>query len=115
MNNKTAHRILWVAVAILSLLSIPVFAQDAEGIIDREAFENPSNEYRITQYQLTPQTLKKYPEYGFDRHRGYPTAKHRQALIEHGPIPEHRLSFRPVREAARNFGLEQTEPKKVRT
>jgi ribonuclease HII len=45
-----------------------------------------------------------YPEYGFDRNRGYPTAQHREALQRLGPIPEHRTSFRPVREAlhARN-------------
>lgn len=38
-----------------------------------------------------------YPEYGFDRHAGYPTAEHLQALERHGPCPEHRLSFGPVR------------------
>ena len=70
---------------------------------------------KVARDSMMDELHKEYPEYGFDRHRGYPTAKHRQALIEHGPIPEHRLSFRPVREAARNFGLEQTEPKKVRT
>jgi ribonuclease HII len=40
-----------------------------------------------------------YPQYGFDRHRGYPTAQHREALQSLGPMPEHRTSFRPVREA----------------
>lgn len=44
-----------------------------------------------------------YPDYGFDRHKGYPTAVHRKALLLHGPTPEHRLSFRPVREAAEHF------------
>jgi ribonuclease HII len=34
-----------------------------------------------------------YPHYGFDQHKGYPTAKHRLALIEHGPCIEHRRSF----------------------
>ena len=45
-----------------------------------------------------------YPEYGFDRNRGYPTAQHREVLQRLGPMPEHRISFRPVREAlqARN-------------
>ncbi|HNI73634.1 MAG TPA: ribonuclease HII, partial [Accumulibacter sp.] len=38
----------------------------------------------------------RYPQYGFDRHMGYPTALHRQALIEYGPCPEHRRSFAPV-------------------
>jgi len=40
-----------------------------------------------------------YPHYGFDRHKGYPTAAHRQALIEHGPCPEHRRSYAPVRQS----------------
>ena len=39
-----------------------------------------------------------YPQYGFDRHKGYPTASHLAALAEHGPCPEHRTSYKPVRE-----------------
>ena len=37
-----------------------------------------------------------YPQYGFDKHKGYPTAAHLAALHEHGPSPLHRRSFRPV-------------------
>ena len=40
-----------------------------------------------------------YPGYGFDRHKGYPTAMHRSALVTLGPCPAHRLSFGPVRTA----------------
>lgn len=40
----------------------------------------------------------RYPQYGFDRHMGYPTAVHLAALRRHGPSPEHRRSFGPVRE-----------------
>ncbi len=39
-----------------------------------------------------------YPQYGFDRHMGYPTALHLRALQEHGPSPVHRRSFSPVRQ-----------------
>ena len=39
-----------------------------------------------------------YPQYGFDGHKGYPTAAHLAALRLHGISPEHRKSFRPVRE-----------------
>ena len=38
-----------------------------------------------------------YPHYGFDRHKGYPSAAHRAALLAHGPCPEHRRSYAPVR------------------
>ena len=34
-----------------------------------------------------------YPEYGFARHKGYPTKEHRQKVIELGPCPLHRRSF----------------------
>jgi ribonuclease HII len=39
-----------------------------------------------------------YPQYGFDGHKGYPTASHLAALREHGVSDVHRRSFRPVRE-----------------
>ncbi len=38
-----------------------------------------------------------WPEYGFDRHKGYPTAAHRRALAEYGPCEIHRMSFRGVK------------------
>ncbi|MDG4554851.1 MAG: ribonuclease HII [Candidatus Competibacter sp.] len=38
----------------------------------------------------------RYPRYGFARHKGYPTAAHREALRRFGPCPEHRRSFAPV-------------------
>ncbi|MBI1397868.1 MAG: ribonuclease HII [Betaproteobacteria bacterium] len=41
-----------------------------------------------------------HPEYGFVRHKGYPTVEHLAALRRHGPTPHHRLSFAPVRAAA---------------
>jgi len=40
---------------------------------------------------------EKHPEYGFDRHKGYPTKDHIAALEKYGPLPCHRKSFKPVR------------------
>ena len=40
-----------------------------------------------------------HPQYGFDLHKGYPTPAHLAALSLHGPCPQHRRSFAPVREA----------------
>ncbi len=39
---------------------------------------------------------RQYPQYGFARHMGYPTAAHLEALRVHGPSPVHRRSFGPV-------------------
>ena len=43
-----------------------------------------------------------YPEYGFGKHVGYGTAAHQKAMEEFGLTPEHRRSFRPVREISEN-------------
>lgn len=42
---------------------------------------------------------QRYPEYGFDKHKGYPTHQHLAALERNGVLPEHRRSFGPVRRA----------------
>ena len=39
---------------------------------------------------------RRYPGYGFDRHKGYATAAHLEALRRHGPCPAHRKTFAPV-------------------
>ncbi len=39
---------------------------------------------------------KSYPNYGFAKHKGYPTAYHMDALKQHGPCSHHRRSFKPV-------------------
>lgn len=39
-----------------------------------------------------------FPQFGFDRHKGYPTKAHKTAIAEHGPSLIHRLSFKGVRE-----------------
>ena len=40
---------------------------------------------------------QRHPQYGFDRHKGYPTCAHLAALREHGVCAAHRRSFAPVR------------------
>lgn len=39
----------------------------------------------------------RYPQYGFERHKGYGTAAHLAALQTHGVLPEHRAGFAPVK------------------
>ncbi|WP_459618441.1 ribonuclease HII [Bordetella sp. 2513F-2] len=39
-----------------------------------------------------------YPQYGFDRHKGYGTPQHLESLRLHGPCPAHRRSFAPIRD-----------------
>jgi ribonuclease HII len=48
---------------------------------------------KVYRDDLICQLAEQYPEYGLDRHKGYGTSQHRQALIEHGATPEHRQKF----------------------
>jgi ribonuclease HII len=47
----------------------------------------------------------RFPPYGFGRHKGYGTAAHQAALCLHGPCPEHRQSFAPLRALAETAPL----------
>lgn len=46
-----------------------------------------------------------YPQYGFARHKGYPTPDHLHALERYGPTPHHRMSYAPVRQQSLFAGM----------
>ncbi|MCZ6746879.1 MAG: ribonuclease HII [Acidobacteria bacterium] len=48
---------------------------------------------KVTRDGLMEQYEKVYPGYGFQRHKGYPTADHRRAILRLGPTPIHRRTF----------------------
>ena len=51
---------------------------------------------KVTRDRLMLEWHARYPQYGFDRHKGYGTAAHLAALRRHGPSPCHRLTFKGV-------------------
>jgi ribonuclease HII len=51
---------------------------------------------KVTRDRLMVTYAKRYPAYGFERHKGYPTREHYQCLRAHGPCAIHRLTFRGV-------------------
>jgi ribonuclease HII len=51
---------------------------------------------KVTRDHLMAELGACYASYGFERHKGYGTAQHQQALRQWGPCPEHRMSFEPV-------------------
>ncbi len=57
---------------------------------------------KVARDRMMVELHEQFPQYGFAGHKGYPTAQHRQAIIEHGVTHLHRASFRPVREALEN-------------
>ena len=53
---------------------------------------------KVTRDRMMAVYHQHYPQYGFDRHKGYPTKAHKEAIREHGVCPIHRRTFRGVAE-----------------
>ena len=84
---------------------LPVLDVRAEAIVQGDALvpaiSAASILAKVHRDRLCAQLHAQYPHYGFDRHKGYGTAEHLQALTEHGPCPWHRTSFAPVARSLR--------------
>ena len=48
---------------------------------------------KVTRDRVMQELAEQHPNYGFERHVGYGTKVHREAIIAHGPTPYHRLTF----------------------
>jgi len=81
----------------------PTFAYPARAVIGGDgliaAISAASIIAKVYRDGVLEQLHEQYPDYGFNRHRGYPTAYHRRQLARLGPCPAHRCSFAPVRAA----------------
>lgn len=53
---------------------------------------------KVTRDRIMREYHQDYPEYEFDRHKGYPTQRHREKIRQFGPCPIHRKTFKGVKE-----------------
>ncbi len=56
---------------------------------------------KVTRDRLMIEQAKLYPNYGFEKHKGYLTKDHLEALQKYGPCEIHRFSYKPVKESIR--------------
>ena len=79
----------------------PVLACSCEAIIGGDAqvasIAAASIVAKVTRDAMMARLCQRFPAYGFSAHAGYGTPQHRAALQTHGPCPEHRFSFAPVK------------------
>ena len=81
---------------------LPVLGCDARAIVGGDdlvvrAFQDPRRDLaKVTRDREMLELHRHYPGYGLDRHKGYPTRQHLEALALLGPSPIHRRSFGPV-------------------
>lgn len=88
-------------LALVDGLKVPDFPVPARFIVKGDAtsasIAAASIIAKTRRDAIMVELAEKYPEYGFEKHKGYGTAEHLEALRKHGPCPEHRMSFAPVR------------------
>ena len=84
-NGPSAHAVIGGDARSLSIAAASIVAKCVRDAMMRRAAHD-------------------HPAYGFERHFGYPTKMHREALARLGPCPLHRKSFGPVRRLCQNGG-----------
>lgn len=79
---------------------LPPWEYSAEAVIGGDALVPAISAASILAKVTRDQELialdERYPEYGFAKHKGYPTVQHLRAIEAHGVLPIHRRSFGPI-------------------
>ena len=105
MNAALAQLSPPAAHALVDGRPVPTLATPQTAIIKGDAKSHSiaaaSILAKVTRDRLMREYHEQWPEYGFDKHKGYGTAAHQAALEQHGPCPIHRQSFAPVRVVVR--------------
>jgi ribonuclease HII len=87
-------------MCLIDGLPVPNYPFPHEGIVKGDgkslSIATASILAKVTRDRIMREGAKCYPEYGFERHKGYGTKAHLEALTRHGPCPLHRRSFQPV-------------------
>jgi ribonuclease HII len=87
--------------ALVDGLPVPGLPCEAEALVGGDGLSlsiaAASVLAKVTRDRAMQAWHAQYPVYGFDRHKGYGTRQHLEALRAHGPCPLHRRSFAPVR------------------
>jgi len=78
-----------VTIPRIDIAQVPIIKGDAKSLTIGAA----SIIAKVTRDRMMIEYAQIFPEYGFEKHKGYGTAAHIQALKEYGPCPIHRRSF----------------------
>ena len=101
MRRAIEGLVIVPSLALIDGNRCPVMSVRAEAIVKGDskvaAISAASILAKTARDAVCSQMHAQYPQYGFDQHKGYPTALHLERLQEHGVSPVHRKSYGPVR------------------
>ena len=88
-------------------LPVPAFPWSHDGIVKGDgkslSIAAASVIAKVSRDRLMVEMSQEFPQYGFERHMGYGTREHLEALHRHGPCRHHRRSFQPVAQLSLPF------------
>ncbi len=93
-KSKLEHVLVDAMPLVLDVKSTSIIKGDAKSISIAAA----SVIAKVTRDRMMYEINEKYPMYGFDKHKGYPTKKHIEAIKKYGLIEGYRLSYQPIKE-----------------
>ena len=100
--KRTIQKLKCVEFALIDGLPVPNFPILSKAIVKGDSksasIAAASILAKVHRDELMAKYAIKYPEYGFEKNKGYGTAKHLEALKKHGACPIHRKTFAPVRD-----------------
>ena len=64
---------------------------------------------KVTRDNMMIELDKKYPQYGFKKHKGYPTKLHLECLKKYGPLENYRFTYGPVRDLIIKDGCDKSD------
>ncbi len=104
---------------LVDAFKIDLGAMPVVNIIDGDALERSISAASIIAKVVRDQIMsselhRMYPHFQFHVHKGYGTPQHAKLLAMHGPTPEHRMSFEPVKNASQKVSKKITEKLKAK-
>ena len=99
MREAVANMTVRPAVCLVDAVTIPGLEEDIEqvpiikGDAKSVSIAAASVLAKVTRDRIMVELGTKYPQYGFEKHKGYGTKAHIEAIREFGPCPEHRRTF----------------------
>ena len=111
--KKTVQKLGCADFALIDGLPVPNFPIPSQAIVKGDSksasIAAASILAKVHRDELMEKYAVKYPQYGFEKHKGYGTAAHIEALKKYGPCPIHRKTFAPVRKILGKSKLIQPE------
>lgn len=97
-----------VGMCLIDGLAVPNFPYPHEGIVKGDSkslsIATASIFAKVTRDRIMREAAVRYPGYGFEKHKGYGTKAHLEALRTLGPCEIHRRSFQPVAQVSLPLG-----------